>query len=182
MDLDQKGHVLAEYIWIDGSNGLRNKTKVSGIFHSSTLPFDHLNPRLQHRIGCLCVRRTPWWCFRLFPPGGARQRKKPARAPPRPIAPRPPTHHHDQQLHDKVMQIATRDTSSEARAAGISRYDMIEIPFCAPFDCGSMADISCSHRLWTRLQRALTTFQNGISTAHLPARPPATTRTSTSAQ
>lgn len=28
MKLDQRGKVLAEYIWIDGSNGLRNKTKV----------------------------------------------------------------------------------------------------------------------------------------------------------
>ena len=32
MKLEQKGKVLAEYIWIDGSNGLRNKTKVSTIF------------------------------------------------------------------------------------------------------------------------------------------------------
>ena len=29
MKLDQRGNVLAEYVWIDGSNGLRNKTKVS---------------------------------------------------------------------------------------------------------------------------------------------------------
>jgi len=34
MKLEQKGKVLAEYIWIDGSNGLRNKTKVSIIMPS----------------------------------------------------------------------------------------------------------------------------------------------------
>lgn len=28
MKLDQQGHVLAEYIWIDGHNGVRSKTKV----------------------------------------------------------------------------------------------------------------------------------------------------------
>lgn len=38
MKLDQKGKVLAEYIWIDGHNGLRNKTKVSTLF--SSLPCD----------------------------------------------------------------------------------------------------------------------------------------------
>ena len=29
MKLDQKGSAMAEYVWIDGSNGLRSKTKVS---------------------------------------------------------------------------------------------------------------------------------------------------------
>lgn len=28
MGLDQKGYSMAEYIWIDGSNGVRSKTKV----------------------------------------------------------------------------------------------------------------------------------------------------------
>lgn len=28
MKLDQKGYCMAEYIWIDGSNGVRSKTKV----------------------------------------------------------------------------------------------------------------------------------------------------------
>lgn len=28
MDLDQKGYSMAEYIWIDGRNGVRSKTKV----------------------------------------------------------------------------------------------------------------------------------------------------------
>ena len=29
MRLDQKGSFMAEYVWIDGHNGLRSKTKVS---------------------------------------------------------------------------------------------------------------------------------------------------------
>lgn len=28
MDLEQKGYSMAEYIWIDGQNGVRSKTKV----------------------------------------------------------------------------------------------------------------------------------------------------------
>lgn len=31
LKLDQKGSIMAEYIWIDGSNGVRSKTKVSVI-------------------------------------------------------------------------------------------------------------------------------------------------------
>ena len=33
LSLPQKGSVIAEYVWIDGSNGLRSKSKVS-TFHS----------------------------------------------------------------------------------------------------------------------------------------------------
>ena len=34
LDLPQKGAVMAEYVWIDGSNGIRSKSKV-GFFHLS---------------------------------------------------------------------------------------------------------------------------------------------------
>jgi glutamine synthetase len=37
LDLPQKGKVMAEYVWIDGSNGLRSKSKVS-LFQLSDLP------------------------------------------------------------------------------------------------------------------------------------------------
>jgi len=33
MDLDQKGYSMAEYIWIDGNNGVRSKTKVREVPH-----------------------------------------------------------------------------------------------------------------------------------------------------
>lgn len=39
MKLDQKGFVLAEYIWIDGTNGVRSKTKVR---HRSSVSPPHL--------------------------------------------------------------------------------------------------------------------------------------------
>ena len=36
MGLDQKGYSMAEYIWIDGQNGVRSKTKVRILHPSST--------------------------------------------------------------------------------------------------------------------------------------------------
>jgi hypothetical protein len=39
LDLPQKGNVMAEYVWIDGSNGIRSKSKVSHFFHISRIRF-----------------------------------------------------------------------------------------------------------------------------------------------
>ena len=36
MSLDQKGASMAEYIWIDGNNGVRSKTKVRILFATPT--------------------------------------------------------------------------------------------------------------------------------------------------
>jgi hypothetical protein len=38
LSLPQKGKVIAEYVWIDGSNGLRSKSKVSHFPHPSLRP------------------------------------------------------------------------------------------------------------------------------------------------
>ena len=46
MKLDQKGAVLAEYIWIDGSNGVRSKTKASDRPFSKPLYFTPDTPAL----------------------------------------------------------------------------------------------------------------------------------------
>lgn len=40
LSLPQKGQVIAEYVWIDGSNGLRSKSKVS-----TFSPFKHCTIR-----------------------------------------------------------------------------------------------------------------------------------------
>ena len=36
MGLDQKGYSMAEYIWIDGKNGVRSKTKVRILLDAPT--------------------------------------------------------------------------------------------------------------------------------------------------
>lgn len=40
MDLEQKGYSMAEYIWIDGQNGVRSKTKVRIL-----LVYPHVQPQ-----------------------------------------------------------------------------------------------------------------------------------------
>lgn len=42
LDLPQKGNVMAEYVWIDGSNGIRSKSKVSHIFTLPIFSIQHI--------------------------------------------------------------------------------------------------------------------------------------------
>jgi hypothetical protein len=49
LDLPQKGNVMAEYVWIDGSNGIRSKSKVSLFFFFSS-PRPILYPTLLRHL------------------------------------------------------------------------------------------------------------------------------------
>jgi hypothetical protein len=55
LDLPQKGKIMAEYVWIDGSNGLRSKSKVS-LFSPPTFLHDALrhlrHPRKWTSLAC----------------------------------------------------------------------------------------------------------------------------------
>lgn len=42
MDLNQKGYSMAEYIWIDGQNGVRSKTKVRPLLLAPTYSLNAL--------------------------------------------------------------------------------------------------------------------------------------------
>jgi hypothetical protein len=44
--LDQKGTVIAEYVWIDANNGIRSKCKVSS--HTPEAFFFFIHTRLEH--------------------------------------------------------------------------------------------------------------------------------------
>lgn len=57
LDLPQKGAVMAEYVWIDGSNGIRSKSKVRFFFFYFPLP-SHLGTRLpKARCDICCSQR-----------------------------------------------------------------------------------------------------------------------------
>jgi hypothetical protein len=53
LKLPQNGKVIAEYIWIDGSNGLRSKCKVS-MLNSS---YKHCATRRQGALRHACANR-----------------------------------------------------------------------------------------------------------------------------
>jgi hypothetical protein len=50
--LPQKGKVIAEYVWIDGSNGIRSKSKVSTFQHRFPPPTIH--------CGICCTSEADW--------------------------------------------------------------------------------------------------------------------------
>jgi hypothetical protein len=41
LSLPQGGKVIAEYVWIDGSNGIRSKSKVSNFPRRFSIPTQH---------------------------------------------------------------------------------------------------------------------------------------------
>jgi hypothetical protein len=53
LSLPQSGKIIAEYVWIDGSNGIRSKSKVSN-FPRRFLHTHHTMPRV---IGGICDAR-----------------------------------------------------------------------------------------------------------------------------
>jgi hypothetical protein len=71
MDLDQKGNIMAEYVWIDASSGLRSKSKVRTTLFPQMLRL----PRVFRRgLGEDGYRRmtssvfSAWWSHRCSSP------------------------------------------------------------------------------------------------------------------
>ena len=72
LSLPQKGSVIAEYVWIDGSNGLRSKSKVSAFLFCSlkqSIPNNAAFTRLAGWIGepnraSHDTRSQRSWCHR----------------------------------------------------------------------------------------------------------------------
>jgi hypothetical protein len=57
MKLDQKGAAMAEYVWIDGSNGIRSKTKVSSVsLNLWNSPLPAMSTRRIVRVGTCRLR------------------------------------------------------------------------------------------------------------------------------